>query len=129
MSNLYHTPLAEAVIGCAINVHRTLGPGLLESTYLVSLTYELSDHGIEFQTQVALPVIYKGRQLDCGYRIDLQIGSDLILEAKSVEKFQPVHTAQVLTCLKLSGCRQALLINFNVEILKNGIKSFLRPKW
>ena len=128
MPNLIHTPLADTVIGCAIEVHRMLGPGLLESTYLRCLAFELAERGVEFELQFGLPVVYKGARLDCGYRADLLVGRDLILEIKCVERLLPIHSAQAMTYLKLSGVKQVLLINFNVEILKDGIKSFLRKQ-
>jgi GxxExxY protein len=126
MASLIHTPLADIAIGCAIEVHRTLGPGLLESTYERCLASELAERGVEFEFQYPLPVTYKGRKLDCGYRADLLIERDLILEIKSIERFLPVHSPQAITYLKLSGVSQVLLIDFNVEVLKNGIKSFRR---
>ena len=126
MSNVIHTPIADLVIGCAIEVHRLLGPGLLESTYQRCVAFELAERDVEFELQFALPVVYKNRRLECGYRADLLIQRDLILEIKCVECLLPIHSAQAMTYLKLSGVSQVLLINFNVEILKTGIKSFLR---
>lgn len=117
--------LSRKVIGCAIEVHRQLGPGLLESTYEQCLSHELLDHGIFYTAQTALPVYYKGRKIDCGYRIDLLIEDRLIIELKSVEKLQRIHTAQLLTYMKLAKMNTGLLINFNVEILKTGIKRFV----
>jgi GxxExxY protein len=122
---LVSTPLARAVIGCAIQVHRTLGPGLLESAYKKCIEYEFIKRGIFFRREVLLPVVYDGVQLDCGYRLDLLSEDVMILEAKSVEVLLPVYSSQVLTQLRISGVRQALLINFNVAVLKDGIKSFL----
>lgn len=113
------------VIGCAIEVHRRLGPGLLESTYEACLARELNLANIPHQRQVALPVNYRGISVDCAYRIDLLVAGKLLLELKSVESVLPIHEAQIITYLKLADLRQGLLINFNVRLLKNGIKSFL----
>jgi GxxExxY protein len=114
--------LTEKVIGAAIEVHRALGPGLLESAYEECLCYELSSAGLAFRKQVELPVLYKKVKLDCGYRMDIVVSESLVLEIKTVEKLLPIHQAQLLTYLKLSGIRTGLLINFNVPVLKNGIK-------
>jgi len=120
-----HDPLTQRVIGAAIEVHRHLGPGLLESTYERCLAHELSLSGIQVERQVELPVRYKGLTLDNGYRMDLLINSSLILELKSVEKLTGIHEAQLLTYMKLSGLNKGLLINFNEPLLKNGIKRFV----
>ncbi len=114
--------LTESVIGLAIEVHRALGPGLLESAYQECLCYELKAKGIAFGRQVALPVIYKSVKLDCGYRMDLVVDDRLVVELKTVEKILPIHEAQLLTYLRLSGIRIGLLLNFNTAVLKNGIK-------
>jgi len=114
--------LTESVIGLAIEVHRTLGPGLLESAYQECLCYELKAKGIAFGRQVALPVVYKSVKLDCGYRMDLVVNDRLVVELKTVEKILPIHEAQLLTYLRLSGIRTGLLLNFNTAVLKNGIK-------
>ena len=114
--------LSNRVIGCAIEVHRHLGPGLLESAYEQCLAIELSTQDIPFELQSELHVEYRGRKIDCGYRIDVTIDGKLILELKSVEKLLPIHEAQLLTYMKLSGLRIGLLINFNVRLLKDGIK-------
>ena len=114
--------LSRSVIGCAIEVHRMLGPGLLESTYRKCLAYELSEAGISFQMELPLPVQYKGILLDCGYRIDLPVNGNLIVEIKSVETVLPIHHAQTLTYMRLARVSVALLINFNVRKLQNGIK-------
>jgi GxxExxY protein len=114
--------LSREIIGSAIEVHRTLGPGLLESAYLAALTYELNSKAIPFRTQVALPVDYKGTTLDAGYRIDLLVDNLIIVEVKSVDKLIRIHEAQLLTYLKLTGKWLGLLVNFNVPILKQGIK-------
>ena len=117
-------PLTGKVIGCAIEVHRVLGPGLLESTYQQCLARELGLHEVRFELERPLPVEYKGIHLDCGYRIDILVEDQLILELKAVKELQPIHQAQLLTYLKLSDITTGLLINFNTEILKNGIKRF-----
>jgi GxxExxY protein len=117
--------LSRRVIGCAIEVHRNLGPGLLESTYRQCLACELSHAGIPFQMEVPLPVQYKEMLLDCGYRIDLLVGGDLIVEIKCVETLLPIHQAQILTYMRLSKIPVGLLINFNVTKLQNGIKRFV----
>jgi len=117
--------LSNRVIGCALEVHRTLGPGLLESTYEQCLAHELSLAGISFKLQLPLPVKYKGIKLDCGYRIDLLVNDELIVELKSVDQIMGIHRAQLLTYMKLSGVKVGLLINFNVEMLKSGIKRFV----
>jgi GxxExxY protein len=117
--------LSRGVIGCAIEVHRSLGPGLLESTYRQCLAYELSHAHIPFQMEVPLPVRYKEILLDCGYRIDLLVSGDLIIEVKSVETLLPIHQAQILTYMRLGKIPIGLLINFNVTKLQNGIKRFV----
>lgn len=117
--------LSRNVIGCAIEVHRNLGPGLLESTYRQCLACELSHAGIAFQMEVPLPVRYKDLLLDCGYRIDLLVRRDLIVEIKSVETLLPIHQAQILTYMRLAKVSLGLLINFNVTKLQNGIKRFV----
>ena len=117
--------LSNRVIGCAIEVHRLLGPGLLESTYEQCLAHELSRNRITFQLQLAQPVRYKDILLDCGYRIDVLVENQLVIELKSVEKLLAIHEAQLLTYLKLSGIRTGLLVNFNVVRLKEGIKRFV----
>jgi GxxExxY protein len=117
--------LSRSVIGCAIDVHRTLGSGLLESTYRQCLAYELSHAQIPFQMEMPLPVRYKDVLLDCGYRIDLLVGGALIVEVKSVETLLPIHQAQILTYLRLAKIPIGLLINFNVTKLQGGIKRFV----
>jgi GxxExxY protein len=113
------------VIGAAIEVHRELGPGLLESAYEACLVHELRQRGIQVEQQVPQPVFYKGLQLECGYRLDLLVENRVIVELKAVEALAPIHEAQLLTYLKLRKLRLGLLINFNVPILKNGIKRLL----
>ncbi len=112
-------------IGHAIEVHRCLGPGLLESTYERCLAHELSLARILFARQKSLPVHYKGTRLDCGYRVDLVVADQLIVELKSVDHLLPIHQAQLITYLKLSGIKVGLLINFNVEVLTDGLKRFV----
>ena len=114
--------LSNRVIGCAIEVHRTLGPGLLESAYRQCLAHELSLANVPFRMEVPLPVRYKETLLDCGYRIDLLVGGDLILELKTVETILPIHQAQILSYMRLAKVPAGLLINFNVVKLTNGIK-------
>ena len=117
--------LSNRVIGCAIEVHRILGPGLLESTYEQCLAHELNLNGIQFKLQHMLPVEYKGVLLDCGYRLDLFVEDELILELKSVEKQKSIHEAQLLTYMKLARIQTGLLINFDVSRLKAGIRRFV----
>ncbi len=113
--------ITSAVIGAAIEVHRNLGPGLLESAYDECLSREMAIRSISFERQYPLPVEYKGIRLDCGYRLDYLVAKQVVLELKAVETVLPVHEAQLLTYLQLGGWPVGLLINFNVEILKNGI--------
>ena len=117
--------LSNRVIGCAIEVHRQLGPGLLESAYEQCLAHELNRNGISFQLQHPQPVQYKDIRLDCGYRIDILVENELIVELKSVDKIKGIHQAQLLTYMNLSGVRIGLMINFNVTKLKEGIKRFV----
>ncbi len=119
---LYEKELTEKIIGAAIEVHRALGPGLLESAYQACLARELTLRGLLFEKEKPLPVIYKDVQLDCGYRLDFVVAQKVILELKAVETLLPVHEAQLLTYLKLTGCRVGLLINFNVPVLIDGIR-------
>jgi GxxExxY protein len=114
--------LTGKVIGAAIEVHRILGPGLLESAYEECLCYELIQREIVFERQKELPLNYKRIKLDCGFRLDIMIPGRLIIELKSCENLQPIHEAQLLTYLKLTGIKLGLLINFNVPVLKEGIK-------
>ncbi len=114
--------ISKSIIGCAIQVHKTLGPGLLESTYEVCLIHELQKIGLNVQSQIALPVIYDGIKLDAGYRIDLLVEDTVIVELKAIDSLLPIHEAQVLSYLKLSGKKIGLLINFNVKLLINGVK-------
>lgn len=112
--------ITEAIIGSAIEVHRNLGPGLLESAYRECLRYELLQKGYEALQEVTLPLIYKGVSLDCGYRLDLLVNDAVIVEIKSVESLAPIHEAQLISYLKISGGKLGLLLNFNVKMLKHG---------
>ncbi len=114
--------ITEEIIGAAIAVHRALGPGLLEWAYEACLVYELAERGLAVERQKALPVTYRGVTVDCGYRIDLLVKGLVVVELKAVERLDPLHDAQILSYLKLSGCRVGLLINFNVRMLKDGIR-------
>jgi GxxExxY protein len=114
--------ITEAIIGAAIEVHRHLGPGLLESTYEACLAYELTERGWKVERQKALPIRYKAVELDEGYRLDLLVADTVIVELKSVSELLPIHEAQLITYLRLSGLHLGLLINFNVAVLKTGIR-------
>jgi GxxExxY protein len=114
--------ITERIIGCAINVHSALGPGLLESTYEVCLIHELGKQEMKVRSQVALPVVYDGIRLDAGYRIDLLVEDQIIVELKAIDRLLPIHEAQLISYLKLSGKKIGLLINFNVRLLRDGIK-------
>ena len=117
--------LSNRVIGCAIEGHRVLGPGLLESTYEQCLAHELKLNGMSFSYNILYLSNTRGLRLDCGYRVDLMIENELILELKSVEEIKGIHEAQLLTYMKLARIKSGLLINFNVNLLKNGIKRFV----
>ena len=119
---LYQQELTGQILGAAIEVHKQLGPGLLESTYQACLCHELELRGISFECQKPLPLEYKGVKLECGYRIDLLVAGLVIVEIKSVKALAPIHEAQLLTYLKLTGVKVGLLINFNVVVLKEGIR-------
>lgn len=114
--------ITETIIFSAINVHRALGPGLLESAYEACLVYDLVQDGLKVEQQKPIPFVYRGVSLECGYRLDLLVEEQVIVELKSVEKLLPIHKAQLMSYLKLSGCSVGLLINFNVEILKEGLQ-------
>ncbi|HEY3372582.1 MAG TPA: GxxExxY protein [Prolixibacteraceae bacterium] len=114
--------LTEQILKCAFTIHSSLGPGLLESAYEACLYYELQQAGLKVERQKLLPLVYKEIRLDAGYRMDLLVEDRVVIEIKSIEAFTDVHIAQVLTYLKLSGCKIGLLLNFNVSSLKNGIK-------
>ena len=118
-------PLTKRSIGLAIAVHRELGPGLLESAYEECLCFELKQAGIAYERQVSLAIVYKGIRLDCGYRLDLVVRQELIVEIKSVDQLLPIHEAQLLTYLRLSGGKVGLLMNFNTVVLKDGIRRFV----
>ena len=120
--NLYEAKLTREIIGAAIEVHRELGPGLLESSYEMCLARELELRGISFEFQKPLPLKYKGIKLNCGYRLDLLVASAVIVEVKSVAALAPIHEAQLLTYLKLTGVKVGLLMNFNVVVLKDGLR-------
>ncbi len=115
-------PMTGQLIGFAIEVHRVLGPGLLESAYEECLCYEISRNNLAFRRQVPLPVAYKDVKLDCGYRMDIVVDGKVIIELKTVERILPVHEAQLMTYLKLSGLRRGLLLNFSCAVLKDGIR-------
>jgi GxxExxY protein len=113
--------ITESIIGAAMEVHRTIGPGLLESTYVQCLCYELALREIPFLRELPLPVRYKGVKLDCGYRLDIVVADAVVVEVKAVESITPLHEAQLLTYLRLGGWKVGLLINFNVPLLRDGI--------
>lgn len=117
--------ITEAIIGAAIQVHRFLGPGLLESAYEACLVYELRKKGLAVEQQRPVPLVYEEVKLDCGYRMDLWVERSVVVEVKSVEALAPIHEAQTMSYLRLSGCKLALLINFNVVVLKDGIRRFI----
>jgi len=117
--------ITKNIIGAAIQVHSALGPGLLESAYEACLAFELGKRQLRAEQQKPLPLVYEQVKLDCGYRIDLLVEGSVVVEVKSVDALAPIHEAQVITYLKLSGCKLALLINFNVPVLKDGIRRFV----
>ena len=117
--------LSKDVLGAAIEVHKILGPGLLESVYEECLSYELTQRGYKIERQKPIPVVYKEIKLECGYRIDILVEDKIVLELKSVDCFNPVHEAQILTYMKFAQKKIGLLINFNVTLLKNGIKRYV----
>jgi GxxExxY protein len=114
--------VATQLVDSMLAVHRELGPGLLESTYQACLAYELRDRGIEVRCEVELPVKYKGLEIEAGYRIDMLVADCIVIENKSVQELVPIHEAQLLTYMKLSGCRLGFLVNWNVPLIKDGIK-------
>jgi GxxExxY protein len=120
-----YNSVTEKIIGAAMEVHRALGLGLMESAYEACLMYELAQQGLKVEQQKPMPLVYKGIQLDCGYRLDLLVEDTVIIEIKALEELHPIHEAQLISCLKISGCRVGLLINFNVRLLKDGIRRFV----
>ena len=122
---MHENNIGTLILDAAFQVHKELGPGLLESTYEHCLAFELLTQELNIETQLALPVVYKNVKLDCGYRIDIRVEQKVIVEVKSVETLNDVHLAQVLTYMKLSGCKLGYLINFNVKHLKDGVKRFV----
>jgi GxxExxY protein len=123
---MHENEIAKIVFESGLKVHRALGPGLLESSYEECLYYELVNMGLAVEKQKPLPVIYENVRLDTGYRVDFWIEEKVIIEIKSIECLMPIHTAQVLTYLKWSSCKLALLINFNVVLFKDGVKRIIR---
>ena len=123
--DLPENEISGKIIGAAIEVHKRLGPGLLESAYEECLCCEMKLRGIKFERQVALPLNYKGLHLDCGYRLDLLVEDKIILELKSIESLMPIHEAQLLTYMKLSGMKIGFLMNFNEKLFKSGLKRFV----
>jgi GxxExxY protein len=123
--DLLYKDITGKIVDCAVKVHKEPGPGLLESAYEECLYQELLECGVASIKQVPMPLIYKGRKLDLGYRLDLLVEDKVVIEVKSAECLMPVHTAQLMTYLKLSGCRVGLLINFNVVFLKEGIRRII----
>jgi GxxExxY protein len=113
--------LAQTIIGAAIEVHKSLGPGLLESAYEACVAFELMERGLKIEQQKPLPLIYKQVYLECGYRLDILVEEKVVVEIKAIEKLLPIHEAQLLSYLKLTGCKVGLLINFNVGVLKDGL--------
>ncbi len=125
---MHENEIGTLILDAAFQVHKELGPGLLESTYEACLSFEAKQRGLFIETQLPLPVVYKEVKLDCGYRIDFRAERKVIVEIKAVESLNDVHLAQVLTYMKLSGCKLGYLINFNVKQLKNGIKRVVLGK-
>jgi GxxExxY protein len=125
MSLSHDSDLSERVIGLAIEVHRHRGPGLLESAYEECLCFEFKQSGIDYRRQVSLPIVYKDVRLDCGYRMDIVVERALILEIKAIDRITPVHEAQMLTYLRLSGLQVGLLLNFNSVALRHGLRRFV----
>jgi len=117
--------ITQKIIGCAIEVHKNLGPGLLESAYEECLAFDLTKAGLSIKRQQPVPVVYRDIKLDCGYRIDILVEKCVVIELKVVDEFNPVHQAQILTYMKFSDMKVGLLINFNITVLKNGIRRFV----
>ena len=131
MPNILSQRINEAtasIIGAAIKVHKALGPGLLESAYNVCLLYELRRSGFHVESQKPVPISYDGVSLDCGYRLDMVVNDLVVVELKTIDRFAPIHTAQMLTYLKLTGYPVGLLINYNVPLLKQGLKRLLNAR-
>lgn len=126
MTKSGNDPLSDRVIGAAIDVHRYPGPGLLESSYEECLCFELAQRGVAYARQAPLPVVYKGHRLDCGYRLDILVERRLIVEVKSVDHLTGVHSAQILTYLKLSGLHVGLLLNFNAVMMRHGVRRYVQ---
>ena len=120
--NLGINGMSRNIIGAAIAVHRELGAGLLESVYEECMAYELTQRGMQFERQTPIPVIYRGIPFECGFRVDFLVASQVVVELKAVERVLPVHMAQTLTYLKLTGCKLGLILNFNVEQMVKGVK-------
>ncbi len=116
----------DKVIGAAIEVHRTLGPGLLESAYKQCLMQEFEERGIPYEVEKPVPIVYKGRPILCGYRLDLLVAGCVVVELKAVEELLPIHEAQLLTYMRLAGLKTGLLLNFNVRLMREGIRRFVR---
>jgi GxxExxY protein len=116
------SPITDRIIGCAIEVHRSLGPGLLESAYEECLCHELAAQGLAFERQVPLPVVYKGVRIDCAYRMDIVVEDAVVVELKTVDALLPIHEAQLLTYMKLARLKTGLLLNFHVAVLRDGIR-------
>jgi GxxExxY protein len=122
MTDQSDDPLTRRIIGAAIEVHRALGPGLLESVYEECLAVELSERGLSFERQVPLPVLFKGRRVEAGYRLDLLVEKAVVVEVKTVDRFAPIHDAQLLTYIRLANVRRGLLLNFHSAYLRDGIR-------
>ena len=123
--NYFYSDLTGKIINCAIEVHKDLGPGLLESAYEECLAYELRCAGLNIERQKPVPIVYKDVKLDCGYRIDILVEDTVVVELKSIDELNPVHEAQILTYLKFSRKKIGLLMNFNVTLFKNGLKRYI----
>jgi GxxExxY protein len=124
---MLNNEITQRIIGATIEVHRQLGPGLLESAYEECLCHELTIRKLNFERQKSIPLVYEDAKLDCGYRLDVLVEGKIVVELKSIDGLGPIHEAIILTYLKLSGHKLGLLINFNVPLLKDGIKRFIMP--
>ncbi len=125
---MHENEIANIIIGCAIDIHRSLGPGLLESAYQECLCYKLAKEGLKLHKEKPMPLVYEDVHLDCGYRIDILVEDKVVIEIKSVEALNDVHMAQTLTYMKLGNYRLGLLINFNVNLLKHGVRRVINGK-